>query len=118
MWKVAVASLLVATFGIVMPAGAHGTFAASASCTTAGLPAPVLRRVGGVPVWVRPLAVVGDSAIDDFGQSANGDSLVIFCVTRRRDAQLGHTAFCLTGETCPWGEARHAKPAPKPPANL
>lgn len=75
---------------------------ANATCTTAGLPAPVIKTVNNLQVWVRPLAVINDFAMDDFGASGAGDSLFAYCVTPTATSRLGRAAFCLTKEQCPW----------------
>jgi hypothetical protein len=71
-------------------------------CSTAGLPAPQIKLVGGKFVHVRPLATVLDAAIDDFGQSGGSDALSVYCVTGTANAARGSLAMCLTGERCPW----------------
>src|SRR5262245_32035118 len=54
-------------------------------CVTRGLTQGIIgvKIIDGVRYYVRRLATVFDSAIDDFGASAIGDSLEIFCVSRR-----------------------------------
>jgi hypothetical protein len=53
-------------------------------------------------VYVRPMAWIGDGAIDDFGPSGGGDGLYIFCISPDGGA-LGYSGMCLSKEPCPWG---------------
>ena len=73
-------------------------------CVTSGLTQGIIgyKIFDGQRYFVRRLATVFDSAIDDFGEHAVGDSLEIFCVTRFANDKFGKTAMCLTGEDCPW----------------
>src|SRR4051812_647317 len=85
-----------------------GAFAAPAQlsqapqCVTSGLPQGVQRSIGSKVVFVRPLATVLDSAIEDFGQNDFGDSLQLYCVTKKANDVFGTIAMCLSGESCPW----------------
>lgn len=72
-------------------------------CVIAGLPSPTQRVVGGNNiVFVRPLATVLDTAVDDFGANGLNDAISVYCVTKTRTAPRGSIAMCLTGESCPW----------------
>ena len=76
----------------------------TATCTNANLNGGITgpRVVGNQTVFVRRLATVGDGAMDDFGTSAGGDGLELFCVSTGQGDGLGLLAACLTNEPCPW----------------
>ena len=100
-------SLMLAAIAILAssaPARAQSSaIGADATCTTAGLTAaPVVKVVNNLQVWVRRLATIKDAAMDDFGVTAPGDELWIFCVTPTPADRLGRAAFCLSKEQCPW----------------
>jgi len=73
-------------------------------CVTDGLTQGVIgrRTIDGQNYFVRRMATIFDAAIDDFGESAVGDSAEMFCVSRRSSDRFGKLAMCLTGERCPW----------------
>jgi hypothetical protein len=73
-------------------------------CVTSGLTQGVIgfKIIDGQRYFVRRMATIFDSAMDDFGASAVGDSLELFCVSRGATDAFGKTAMCLTGEQCPW----------------
>ncbi len=60
------------------------------------------KTVHGQNVYIRPVALIFDGAMDDYGPSASGDSLYMFCVSPD-GGYYGQTGMCLTGEPCPWG---------------
>ena len=99
--------VLAAIAVIAASSAAHAqnqAIGADATCTTKGLVSPVLpKTVNNLQVFVRRLATIKDAAMDDFGGSAPGDELWIFCVTTGQGDLLGRTAFCLSKEPgCPW----------------
>jgi hypothetical protein len=71
-------------------AGPSDAGAADAGHADAGPPGDPYRCDGGGLVWVVP-----DPCIDDYGGTAGGDSLEIYC-------QDGVARFCLSYEDCPW----------------
>jgi hypothetical protein len=74
------------------------------SCSNSKLTAnvPGARIVQGIPVFSRRLATVFDASMDDFGTSAGGDALELFCVSHLQTDALGTVAACLSKESCPW----------------
>jgi hypothetical protein len=76
----------------------------TATCTNAALGAGVIGQkiVGQQTVFVRRLATIKDPAMDDFGTTAPGDALELFCVSAGQNDQLGMMAGCLSHEACPW----------------
>ena len=73
-------------------------------CVTSGLTQGVLgfRVIDGQIYFVRRMATILDSALNDFGASGTGVQLEIFCVTRTREDVFGKVAMCLSNEMCPW----------------
>src|SRR5262245_45907397 len=73
-------------------------------CVTHGLTSGVIGKVivDGQRYFVRRLANIFDTSLDDFGTSANADHHEIFCVTRTAADRFGKIAMCLSGERCPW----------------
>jgi hypothetical protein len=74
------------------------------SCTNSNLNGGIVgqRVVQGQIVFSRRLATVFDGAINDYGNSAGGDDLELFCVSRLQSDPLGIVAACLSKEACPW----------------
>jgi len=89
-------------FGILMPNGGvdYATAWPPRNCTASwgGWTA----YANGKFVYVRPVALIGDGAMDDWGPSAPGDALKIFCITNSSAEHTGYTGMCLTREYCPW----------------
>jgi len=76
----------------------------TATCTNSNLNAGVVgkKTVGNQAVFVRRLATVKDAAMDDYGNTAPGDALELFCVSSGEGDPLGVLAACLSNENCPW----------------
>lgn len=76
----------------------------TATCTNSNLNGGIVgqRVVVNQTVFVRRLATIADQAMDDFGNSAPGDRLELFCVSTSQGDSLGLLAACLSNEGCPW----------------
>jgi hypothetical protein len=74
------------------------------TCSTSGLTQGIIgsKTVDGQRYYVRRLANIFASALEDFGATAVDDNLEIFCVSRTVGDRLWKIAMCLSGETCPW----------------
>lgn len=97
--------ITLAVTALLTSASAYAQDAAigsDATCTRSGLPNPAIKIVNNLQVWVSPMAVVRDPAVDDSGLSGPGDDLQFFCVLPRQDSRLGRIAACLSKEQCPW----------------
>ena len=86
-------------------------------CVTHGLTQGVIGKVvvDGQRYFVRRLANIFDTSVDDFGASDVADHLEIFCVTRTAADRFGKIAMCLSGEECPWTDFRKDDATPEAP---
>ena len=73
-------------------------------CMTEGLTEGEIgsKYIEGQHYYVRRMATILDSALDDFGANGGSDDLEIFCVSRTSSDRYGKIAMCLSKESCPW----------------